>query len=101
MTSSAISSASPDPYPGLPHMLCHLTGHTQRLVLPYLLTGLTHEAIAEALGPGWTRRSVESGSLRVRDLLGTMPDREHLARIRLLRRAVGIEECFCGWSPTR
>lgn len=94
MTSSATSSA-PGVYPGLPHMEAHLTSATQRLVLPWLLTDLTHERIAGALGPGWSRRAVENGSIRVRGHLG-MAGREQLARVRLLRQAMGLEPCFCG-----
>lgn len=76
--------------------------HLERHILPdhrrvfLLLTeALTHVEIVERLGPGFTARYVEGAASRIYDRLNCPSKSGSLARLRVLRIALGMDPCWC------
>lgn len=81
----------------LEHVERHLR-ERDRIFLPYFLTALTHSEIAEQMGPGWTRRQVETAWMWTKVSMGLRSGSGPvmaLNRIELVRIAMGLDPCMC------
>lgn len=90
--------------PGHKHLRWHMMqvskGHSlveAIEMLPALLKGITLDEVAVEMGPGVTRRMVETVMYRWMDALGIASgtQRTQLIRMKLLRIAMGLDVC-CG-----
>lgn len=76
----------------------HLERHIlpeHRQVLLLLTEALSHVEIVERLGPGYTRRFVEAATSRIYDRLNCPSKSGSLARLKVLRIALGMDPCWC------